>query len=51
MPDRARLSPEAILSNKDGAGRGNRPGVRSADPHRVQGHVYRGGKTHVSLSA
>lgn len=51
MSDRSRLSLEAILPSKNGAGRGNRPGVRSSDPRRMQGHVHRRGETRVSLSA
>lgn len=50
MPDRARFSPEAILLGKDCAGRGDRSGVRGADPRRVQGHVQRERKKRVSRS-
>lgn len=41
MPDRACLSPEAVLLGENGAGRGNRPGVRGADSRRVQRHIHR----------
>lgn len=39
MPDRARFGSETVLSGEDGAGRGDRAGIRDVDPRSVQGPV------------